>query len=173
MFVNKGFTMLELMITLSIGAILATVAAPSYQSMMVQSRLSTQSNEFLTALHYSRSEAIKRGIRVTMCKSNSGIACTNGSSWQDGWIVYSDSETAGEVGKVDGSDEVLRVFPGMIGSTMTASNYTNWISYLPNGSSKSSDNLSNGSFTVCNSAQGRKINVNTTGRPYVEKLTSC
>lgn len=173
MFVNKGFTMLELMITLSIGAILATVAAPSYQSMMVQSRLSTQSNEFLTALHYSRSEAIKRGIRVTMCKSNSDKACTNGSNWQDGWIVYSDSETAGEVGKVDGSDEILRVFPGMIGSTMTASNYTNWISYLPNGSSKSSGNLPNGSFTVCNSAQGRKIIVNNTGRPYVEKLTSC
>ena len=101
--VNSGFTMLELMIALSIGAILATIAVPSYQSMMVQSRLATQANEFLTALHFSRSEAVKRGMRITMCKSSSGTTCTAGSNWQDGWIVYSDSGTAGTM---DGSDQI-------------------------------------------------------------------
>ncbi|MCO6428102.1 GspH/FimT family pseudopilin [Nitrosomonas communis] len=167
----SGFTMLELMITLSIGAILATIAVPSYQSIMVQSRLSTQANEFLTALHYSRSEAVKRGRRVTMCKSNSGTDCTNGSNWQDGWIVYSDS---GEEGKVDGSDQILRVSPGLKGSTMSSGKtHEHWISYLPNGSSEGSGGLANDSFTLCNSAQGRKIIVNKTGRPYVTKISPC
>lgn len=172
MFVNKGFSMLELMIALSIGAILATVAVPSYQSMMVQSRLSTQSNELLTALHYTRSEAIKRGTRVTICKSNtSGDSCANGGNWQDGWIVYSDSGTAGTM---DGNDEILRVFPGLNGSTITSGNtYKNWIAYLANGSSEGSGGLGNDSFIICNNAQGRKIVLNKTGRPYVEKLTSC
>jgi type IV fimbrial biogenesis protein FimT len=172
MLVNKGFSMLELMITLSIGAILATVAAPSYQSMMVQSRLSTQSNEFLTALHYTRSEAIKRGTRVTICKSNaSGDSCTSGGNWQDGWIVYSDSGTAGTI---DGNDQILRVFPGLKGSTMTSgSHFSNWVAYIANGSSQGSGGLGNDSFTICNNAKGRKIVVNKTGRPYVEKLTSC
>lgn len=172
MLVNSGFTTLELMITLSIGAILATIAVPSYQSMMVQSRLTTQLNEFLTAIHYSRSEAVKRGMRVTMCKSSSGDACATGSSWQDGWLIFSDS---GTVGTIDGTDQILRVFPGLKGSTMSGgSTYANWISYSPNGSSQGHNGgLGNGSFTLCNSAHGRKITINNTGRPYTEKLTSC
>ncbi len=170
---SSGFTILELMIALSIGAILATIAVPSYQSMMVQSRLSTQSNEFLTALHYSRSEAVKRGMRVTLCKSSNGTDCTTGSNWQDGWIIYSDSGTAG---KVDGSDQILRVFPGLKGSTMaTGNNYKDWIAYLANGSSQGSisGGLGNDTFTLCSSAQGRSIVINKTGRPYVTKISSC
>lgn len=174
MLVNKGFTMLELMIALSVAAILATIAAPSYQSMIVQSRLSTQSNEFLTALHYTRSEAIKRGIQVTMCKSSSGTGCTSGSNWQDGWIVYSDR---GVAGTMDGSDQILRVFPGLKGSTMDGgTRFANWIGYLSNGSSQGSGSsglVGNGTFTLCNSAQGRRITINSTGRPYTERLSSC
>ncbi|MDV6344628.1 GspH/FimT family pseudopilin [Nitrosomonas sp. Is37] len=172
--VNRGFTMLELMIALSIGAILATIAVPSYQSMMVQSRLATQANEFLTALHFSRSEAVKRGMRVTMCKSNDGKTCTTGSNWQDGWIVYSDS---GTVGAINGSDQILRVFPALKGSTMDGgTKFANWIAYLANGSSQGSGYsglVGNGTFTLCNSTKGRKITINNTGRPYTEKMSSC
>ena len=170
---NKGFSMLELMIALSIIAILATVAVPSYQSMAVQSRLSTQSNELLTALHYSRSEAIKRGIQVTICKSNTGNSCTTGSNWQDGWIVYSDS---GTTGTIDGTDQILRVFPGLKGSALNGgTSFSNWITYRPSGSSYGNGNggLSNGTFTLCNNAKGRSITINSTGRPHLERLESC
>ncbi|SDY37784.1 GspH/FimT family pseudopilin [Nitrosomonas sp. Nm33] len=175
MSVNSGFTMLELMIALSIGAILATIAVPSYQSMMVQSRLATQTNELLTALHFSRSEAVKRGMRVTICKSSSGTTCTAGSSWQDGWIVYSDSGTAGTI---DGSDQILRVFPALKGSTMDGgTKFANWIAYLANGSSRGSSGNGNlvgtGTFILCNSTKGRKITINHTGRPYTETISSC
>lgn len=164
--------MLELMIALSIGAILATIAVPSYQSMMVQSRLSTQVNEFLTALHFSRSEAVKRGMRVTICKSSSGTDCTTGDNWQDGWIVYSDS---GIAGTKDGNDQILRVFPALKGSTMDGgTKFANWIGYSANGSSQGSGNfVGNGTFILCNSTKGRKITINKTGRPYTEKLSSC
>jgi len=170
--VSKGFTLVELMITISIASILLAVAVPSYQSLMRESRLTTQANELMTALHYARSEAIKRGMRVTICKSADGASCTtNGSNWQDGWLIFSDAGTAGTV---DGGDEVLRVFPGLNGSTLGAGgNFANWVSYLPNGRSQGSSNLANGIFSLCNQASGRNVVVNNAGRPRVERVASC
>ncbi|HNS58810.1 MAG TPA: GspH/FimT family pseudopilin [Nitrosomonas europaea] len=169
--VSKGFTMIELMLTISIASILLAMAVPSYQSLMRESRLTTQANELMTSLHYARSEAVKRGMRVTICKSSDGASCTNGSSWQDGWLIFSDAGTAGTV---DGGDEVLRIFPGLNGSTLGAGgNFANWVSYLPNGRSQGSSNLANGIFSLCNQASGRNVVVNNSGRPRVEKVSSC
>ncbi|WP_292966998.1 GspH/FimT family pseudopilin [Nitrosomonas sp.] len=168
---SKGFTLVELMITISIASILLAVAVPDYQSIMRESRLTTQANELMTSLHYARSEAVKRGIRVTICKSSDSASCTNGSNWQDGWLIFSDTGTAGSV---DGTDEILRVFPKMTGSTLNGgSNFGNWVSYLPSGRSQGNGNLPNGMFGLCNQANGRNIIINTSGRPRVEKVSSC
>lgn len=166
-FISKGFSLVELMVTISIASILLAVAVPSYQSLMRESRLTTQANELMTALHYARSEAVKRGIRVTICKSADGATC-NGDSWQDGWIVFSDTSTAGTV---DANDEVLRVFPALKDSTLsTGSNLNKGISYLPNGRSPG---VSNDTFYLCNQTSGRNIVVISSGRPRVEKVSSC
>lgn len=169
--VSGGFTTLELMITLSILAILASVAVPSYQSMMVQSRLTTQTNELVTTLHFTRSEAIKRGSRVTICKSNTGASCTTGSNWHDGWIVFTDT---GVSGTVDGTDQVLRVFPALRGSVLTSGgNFQNWFSYMPNGRALSG-NFQNDTFRFCASTKRRDVVINGTGRPQIDKsVTTC
>lgn len=167
--VCKGFTLVELMVTVSIASILLAVAVPSYQSIMRESRLTTQANELMTALHYARSEAVKRGMRVTICKSANGASC--GGNWSDGWIVFNDT---GAAGAVDASDEVLRVFTALKGSTLGGgSNFANWISYLPNGRSRGNGNLPDGTFNLCNQGNGRNIKVNNAGRPRVEKVSSC
>ncbi len=169
--VGKGFTMIELMLTISIASILLAVAVPSYQSLMRESRLTTQANELMTSLHYARSEAVKRGMRVTICKSSDGASCTNGSNWQDGWLIFSDASMAGTV---DGVDEVLRVFPGLNGSILgAAGNFANWVSYLPNGRSQGNGSLATGTFSLCNQASGRNVVVNNSGRPRVEKVSLC
>lgn len=167
---SRGFTLLELMITLSIAALLMTVAVPSYQSLMKESHLTAQANELMTALYYARSEAVKQGMRVTLCKSSDGATC-NGGNWQDGWIVFSDTGTAGYI---DSGDEILRVFPGLKESSLKGgSNFSSRVSYLRNGRSQGNNNLPNGTFTLCNQISARKIIINTSGRPRVEKAAAC
>jgi len=75
---------------------------------------------------------------------------------------------------VDGGDEVLRVFPGLNGSTLGAGgNFANWVSYLPNGRSQGNTGLPNDTFRLCNQASGRNVIVNNAGRPSVERVSPC
>lgn len=164
--IPKGFTLLELMIALSLAAILVSIAMPGYQTLMARTQLSARANELLASLHYTRSEAVKRGMRVTICKSVDGGSCIDTGDWQDGWLIFSDG---GKAGTIDGGDQVLRVFTGLHGMTLKADNqFKNWISFLPNGRSRGSGNLPNGSFYLCHAEQGRRIIINHSGRPRVD-----
>ena len=58
---SRGFTLIELMVTLTVMAILLSIAAPSFTSLMAANRMSTQTNEFIGALNLARSEAVRRG----------------------------------------------------------------------------------------------------------------
>jgi len=173
---NTGFTLIELMIVLSIAAILASIAAPSFQWIMSRTRLSTQANDLITALSLARSEAVKRGVRVTVCKSSSGTGCTTGGDFQQGWIVFVDNtQVAGNAaGILDGTDTLLRAFGVIQGSTLDGgANFAKWISYLPSGRSRGDTGLANGTFSLCNDHKGRSIAVNTSGRVSVQEVTSC
>ena len=77
---QQGFTLVELIITLSIAAILVTVAVPSFRNVIQNNRVATQANEFLTALSIARSEALKRGRNVTISADTAG-------QWHNGWTV--------------------------------------------------------------------------------------
>jgi len=82
---GRGFTMIELLVTLSIAAIMVTLAVPSFQSFLQQSRLTGHTNDLVLELASARSEAVKRGANVTVCASSDLATCTG--TWQQGWIV--------------------------------------------------------------------------------------
>ncbi|GAB0148415.1 hypothetical protein McPS_11550 [Marichromatium sp. PS1] len=159
--------MLELIVTISILTIILSVAIPSFREIIATNRIAVINNDLLEALHVARSEAIKRGTRVTVCKStttsSSSPACATGDSgWESGWIIFSDRGTRGQI---DGNDQVIIVHEQNIPAvTITTSNYQNFICYLPSGFSQSSGGLPNGSFLIKLQGKARKIGINFTGR---------
>ncbi|MCU0976327.1 MAG: GspH/FimT family pseudopilin [Steroidobacteraceae bacterium] len=102
-----GVTLLELMVAITVLALLLGIGVPSFTNVIRNNRLATQANELVTAFNVARSEASKRGLPVSVCVSSNGTACDTASpNWANGWIVFTDTATAGEV---DGTDEVLQV----------------------------------------------------------------
>lgn len=102
-----GFTLVELMIGIAVLALLMALGVPSFMNLVRNNRLVTQTNEVVTGLNLARSEAIKRGLPVSVCVSSDQTDCDTGTpDWADGWIMFVDQGTAGEL---DGTDEVLLV----------------------------------------------------------------
>lgn len=85
---NNGFTLVELMVTIAIAAILMAIAVPSFNNMLADNRLATETNDVIGAIQFTRSEAIRRNRTITFCRAASAAAntCTGGANWTD-WIV--------------------------------------------------------------------------------------
>ena len=92
---NRGFTLMELLVTMAVAAILLAIAVPNFQSFFNRNRVVTVTNDFITAVNYARSEAIKGGAITTLCMSSSGVACTGNSGWSNGWIIWVDRNANG------------------------------------------------------------------------------
>lgn len=167
---GRGFTLVELLVGLAVAAILLTIAIPGYAFLVTAGRMAAATNDLVSALHLARSEAVKRGVRVTVCKTGgSAAACDAAAGWQMGWMVFVDGGTRGVV---DGSDTPLWVQRDSLpGVGITSNNYARYISYLPNGRSQGSNGLPNGTISICLAGQRRDIVVNSSGRPRLETDT--
>lgn len=163
---GRGFTLVELLVTLAVASILLTIAVPGYAFLVNASRLTTVTNDLVTALHLARSEAIKRGTRVTVCKTASAASmnptCDTAATWEQGWLVFADGGTRGVI---DPGDTLLQMYADVSPvASITSNNYSNYVSYLPHGRSQGSNGLPNGTLRVCVAGARRDIIVNNTGR---------
>jgi type IV fimbrial biogenesis protein FimT len=141
---QRGVTLIELLVTLSILAILLAIAAPSFMTVIQDNRRATQLNDFVTALNYARSEAVKRGDQVSVCRSANGTACAAAGGWDQGYIVFTDTNNNRTVNA--GVDTVLRVFEALTGgNTLTSTRFS--ITFAANSFSMNY----NGTWTLCDS----------------------
>ena len=90
----RGFSVIELMFTLAVGAVILGVGVPSFQTFMETNLLAGSINQFISSLAVTRSEAIKRNQRVLLCASNNGRDCAK-TGYENGWIIFVDSNANG------------------------------------------------------------------------------
>jgi type IV fimbrial biogenesis protein FimT len=167
----RGFTLVELMITIAVAAILLGLGVPSFIEMTVRNRLVTYNNDFIASVNYARSEAIRRGTPVSVCKSSNGTGC--GGTWSDGWIVFvnTDDDSPAAVDAGPPAEPILRVHEALAGGyTLDANNnFENYVTYRADGSA---NNI--GTFVVCHNGEtvGARSVTLTRLRPRVGKDTN-
>lgn len=167
---QRGFTILELMMTIAVIAVIAGFAAPSFLSTIRDNRIVTDNNELIATLAFARSEAIKRGQRVTVCPSADQASCAGGGGWEQGWIAFVDPTG---VGTVDAGEPVLRVWDALDRTTIRAAgSFSDWVSFVGSGETRAAPNNSD-SFYVCGDdgdlTRARTINVGLLGHPSTQK----
>lgn len=155
-----GFTLIELIVTVAVLAIVLATAIPSFSDITLRSKLRTYAADLVASAHLARSEAINRNDQVRMCVSSNGTSCGTGG-WGQGWIVLHGSTVIQRQQAIAGdyritSTEAVIVFqPSGVGATVA-------------------------SLDICRAtptvgAQGRRVTVSATGRTSVAEITvtSC
>jgi len=117
----RGYTLIEVMVVVTIAAILMGLAAPSFVRTVRSTTISNSVNSFMSDMRYARSESIRRGVSVVVCRSNAPEAaspvCNTGSGididgdglgdgWASGWIIFEDLDGDGSK---DSAEAVLKV----------------------------------------------------------------
>lgn len=148
-----AFSLLELIIALSVGLILTCLGVFAVKQNLVDTRLSTRVNRLVSIIQLARSEAIKRNEVVTICHSNDGKKC--GGSWRDGQIVFVDKAGDGQMD--DNRDRILRVDSALPKGDELAWNSNlgmrHFLQFLPSGFT----NGQNGSFWYCTGDEDNRL----------------
>jgi type IV fimbrial biogenesis protein FimT len=166
---ERGLTLIELMISVAVLAILLGIAVPSFTNATLGSRLSSHASKLVAGAALARSEAIKRNAVVAMCASADGATCASSGGWQQGWIVIhpgSGSVLLSEAAAPDG----FRI--------TAASNFTR-VNFQPTGVGVTylPTTPATATLTVCRSSpsignQERVVTLAPTGRASVSRTTS-
>jgi type IV fimbrial biogenesis protein FimT len=163
-----------MLVTLCVAALLASVAAPSLGRLRASAQITATARDFVASLRLARSEAVKRGARVVMCKSATGTACAESGGWEQGWLVFHDADGNG---RPDTDEAIIQqaqaLDPGLLltGNLPVARAFT-FVGRA--GSRTPTGALQAGALTLCQRfdapGTGRQIVVSSGGRVDVRKV---
>ena len=151
---GDGFSLIELLIAVAIVGLLVLAAGPSYRHWIAAQELANHAHFLAGTLNLARSEAIKTGYRVNLCKSPDRQQCAaDGSGWELGWILYVDENQDGDI---SAGEAVIRT-EGPPGNGITVRGnrpVSDYVSYTSLGHARMlSGALQMGTFVVCKPGQ--------------------
>ena len=160
----RGLTLIELLITVVILALLLTVVMPNVRDTISRNRITATGNDILTAIHLARNEAVARGVNVSICPTGiSDFTCTSGG-WNEGWLVWADLN--GDLDVDAGEERIRSTTEAHHAETAIAAsgNLDNGLVFGPDGTAR---NLGGGTETLAITKdkypQGLRISVSATG----------
>lgn len=176
---SRGVTLTELLAVMAIVAVMVGAAAPSMAAWIDGTRRVALAEEFVMHLQTARSEAIRRGTRVAMCKTADAEHCTSQGAWSQGWILFEDTD--GDAQR-DAGEPLVALRPALpegwalTGNTPVADH----VSYTALGVTQQvNGSFQAGTLTLCRAEDGPvqavRVIVNSLGRPRTETTTvpSC
>ena len=160
-FEQRGFTLIELMIAITMLSILLSWGWPSFDSYVQSNRIVAESNRLIANFNYARSEASSRARVVTIQSSADG-----GQDWTEGWEIYTDTDANGNTARIAADTFLREATPSPAGVTINGNDAADlWISFRTNGM------LNEGGSTIvlaiCDErgeADGRDLTINLAGR---------
>jgi len=163
-----GFTLIELMITLAIAAIVLSVGVPSFRGVIMDNRLVTQANLVVTSVKLARSAAVRYQRTATVCAStnfdDAVPNCSASTDWSTGWIVWVDKDRDAATD----ANEIISVFGPINAASTLNSTSASPLSYDARGFALTGA----ADLTLCDNRSaetGRLIRVNATGRTNVSR----
>jgi type IV fimbrial biogenesis protein FimT len=150
---HKGFSLVELMIVLAIAAILISLAAPSFRTLILDNRLSSTTNHLLGALQMARSEAVTQRTPIKVCAANAAnSACADDTDWSAGALLMRGTT-------------VLKVIP-LANTGVSAESSRNEVEYQGNGTTAAATiSMSDERGTDCDTSDSaRTITINAIGQ---------
>lgn len=169
----QGFTLIELIVALSVAAVLLGIGVPSFLEAAKNSKQSGHYQQIVGSLFLARSEAVKQTSMVTVCARQSDTLCKTGTTtdWTDGWLVFIDNPGTGLTdGQVDSVDTMLQIVQPLEndveawGYANGAASYTkqSFVRYDPRGAA----NWSGGTVKICDdrgASEAVALNIVLTG----------
>ncbi|MDQ2075646.1 GspH/FimT family pseudopilin [Marinimicrobium sp. ABcell2] len=153
---QHGFTLIELIVTMTVLSILLGMAVPTFQEVSLNSKLRSHANSLVASAMLARSEAIKRNGVVRMCVSTNGTSCSSDAdaSWEQGWVVLHENTVIRHESPASPGFKIL--------STV------NNIAFQPSGVGASQATLKVCRATPSVGSQDRQVTISATGRTSVD-----
>ncbi|HFQ13922.1 MAG TPA: prepilin-type N-terminal cleavage/methylation domain-containing protein [Gammaproteobacteria bacterium] len=112
---SRGLTLIELMVTLAVFAIVTALAFPGFRLYQQNSLRVTQINDMVASFNMARTEAVKRNRNVAICASADQATCSGANDWTTGWIVFVDDN---QDGNIDANEALLQSHAGLDGASL-------------------------------------------------------